>query len=248
MTRDRPQKGNPHRLTIKQHVLPTRSIERFAEVDGTVSVQIVSENKRLKLRPDNPLFCANWKWDQRAEGGYMRGIERQFQDLAERIVHGMNSISPREYPTVTNFFSLWHLRAKHRDEPFPPQSISGVHNQNLTKNQEEILERKHCGFVRQDQTIPGQQILGLRIQMEIDWMENQLEGAHWGVVKAMDGEFIVPDTFGGTAIVPLSPNLCLVAGYGDAELPRSEVAAVNRLAHSAAVNYCIARNFAACPE
>lgn len=248
MIRDRPQRGNPHRLTINQHVFPSRNIERFADIDGTISVQLVSQDKRFKLRPDDPLFCANRKWDQRAEEGYMKEIEDQFQDLAENIVNSISSISPSEYPTVANFFSLWHLRARLRDESLPPQYASGMFAENLTKDQEEILERKHCAFVCQDQTFPERQILGLRIQMEIDWLASQLKGVHWGILKAMDGEFMAPDTFGIMPIVPLSPSLCLVADHGDSELPKSEVAAVNRLARSTAARYCIARNFATCPE
>ena len=34
----KPQKGNPHELTVKQHCFPRRSIERFANKDGIVNV------------------------------------------------------------------------------------------------------------------------------------------------------------------------------------------------------------------
>ena len=205
MIRDRPQNGNPHQLTINQHVLPTKSIERFA-VDGTVSVQFVSQDRHFKLSPEDQLFCANWKWDQRAEHCYMKKIEDQFQDLAKRIVNGINSVNPREYPTVMNFFSLWHLCTRYRDESLPQQYASGVPGENLTKDQEEVLEQKHYAFVRQDQTFPGRQILGLRIQIEIDRITSLLQGVHWGILKAKDGEFIVPDTFWHHGYCPLKPQ------------------------------------------
>lgn len=57
---DNTQKKNPHGLTKNQHVLPKRSIERFAGVDGLVSV-FFKEGKRRsevdRIHPKRELFC-----------------------------------------------------------------------------------------------------------------------------------------------------------------------------------------------
>jgi hypothetical protein len=245
--RDKPQKGNPHGLSIKQHVFPAQSIKRFTTVGGTVSVRHLATNKLLRLLPEDQLFCAKRVWDQRAEHGYMRKIENEFQDLAKRIVGGLGSIKPIEFNTVTNFFALWYLRAQWKNQPLPPQPVEGVLGEDLTKDQEEILEKKGVVFIRHDQTIHGRSILGGKIQIGIDRIAVRLAGAHWGIFKAIDGEFIVPDTFARSAIVPVTPNICLVCGKENSMISKPEVAAINRLASAAAIDYSIARDFAECP-
>jgi hypothetical protein len=83
MVDDKPQKGNPHRLTVNQHVYPAWSIERFADTTGKVEVWLRRSDKTFRASPDNPLFCARRTWDQRAESGYMKAIEDEFQILAD---------------------------------------------------------------------------------------------------------------------------------------------------------------------
>ncbi len=85
---EKPQKGNPHGLTIDQHVFPKRSIERFAGQDGRVYVYLKSKQVYFQAAPGDVIFCAKRIWDQRAEYGYMREIEDKFQALAESIICG----------------------------------------------------------------------------------------------------------------------------------------------------------------
>jgi hypothetical protein len=71
--------GNPNRLTLNQHIFPTQSIKRFTNESGRVSVHDLCVNNSFSAKPDNPIFCARRAWDERAETGYMKRIEDEFQ-------------------------------------------------------------------------------------------------------------------------------------------------------------------------
>jgi len=62
------------------------SIARFADREELVEVHRLSTKSTFKATPSNPTFCAMGAWDNRAEAGYMREIEDEFQGLASRII------------------------------------------------------------------------------------------------------------------------------------------------------------------
>jgi hypothetical protein len=95
--------------------------------------------------------------------------------------------------------------------------------------------------------MPGRFLAGLQIQTRIDYLCVQFQGMRWGIVKANEGEFICPDTFGQLAAIPLTPTVCLYLGHQDSTIPKLEVATANRVAQQLSRKYCIARDFAACP-
>ena len=58
-------KGNPHELTIDQHIFPKKSIDRFYNQDGLL--QVKRGNKIFNTNSGNDgIFCAKRVWDQRA--------------------------------------------------------------------------------------------------------------------------------------------------------------------------------------
>ena len=111
---EKTQKGNPHNLTCRQHILPRKSIERFADKDGLVSVLFLKGSKSGKserLPSKNDLFCAKRAWDQRSEVITKKVYEDPFQELAERIVSGeTQSLGPKDNITATAFWGLWRAR------------------------------------------------------------------------------------------------------------------------------------------
>jgi hypothetical protein len=243
---EKPQKGNPHCLTINQHVFPARSIERFADADGKVSVRLLRLNKLIKLSPEDQLFCARRVWDQRAEIGYMKGIEDEFQSIADRIVNGLRTLKPREHASVSRFCVLWHLRASRRTQPELNHLIRGVAGENFTKDQEEMLEKAHVLFARRDATVPGRMMLGITLQIQIDQlMSRNFNEKQWGILKARDGNFIIPD-IGNVRAVPVSPNLLLVCDHKNTVISQLEVAIINSQLAGFAVDYLIARDFRKC--
>lgn len=86
---EKTQPRNPHRLTLRQHVLPVKSIERFSGKDGCVSVLFKEERGSSKrIPPKDRIFWAERVWDQRSEVIMKKVYEDPFQDLAERIISG----------------------------------------------------------------------------------------------------------------------------------------------------------------
>ena len=51
---------------------------------------------------------------------------------------------------------------------------------------------------------PGRMLAGIYIQRSIDFYQYQLSAETWGVARALHGEFILPDEFGTTPIVPVT--------------------------------------------
>ena len=245
---EKPQIGNPRKLTFWQHVFPARSIERFAGDDGNVAVKHRQSKREFRIPPDDKLFCAQRVWDQRAEAGYMKQIEDEFQTLADEIIAGLNQIGPEKSRIATKFFALWCSRFRQRNEPTPDHFVEGILGENLSKDQEEVLERNWIGYLRTGQMMPGRILSGLQIQMTIQQFEAHFRDTHWGIVVAREGEFVLPDTFGKLAIVPVTPKICLCCGIEGLELSMSEVSKINRQAVQSTQDYCVARDFAMCPS
>jgi hypothetical protein len=247
MSVEKTQAGNPRRLTVRQHVFPAKAIRRFVGTDGKVAVRHRRSQNEFRLSPDDELFCAKRCWDQRAEAGYMRSIENSFDQLALEVINGLRGLNCKQSSVVTRFFVLWCSRFEYKHNPIPDHPIDGIVEENLSKDEGELLESKHISFLRSDQTMPGRLITGLQIQMRIDQACKQLQDTRWGVVTSSEGEFVLPDTFGSSTIVPVTPTVSLICGCKDAEIPKESTVAINRLADHSACSFLIARAFSECP-
>lgn len=84
----KPQKGNPHKLTMHQHIFPKQSIARFTNATGFVQTRRTHgiHSEELSLKPKNPFFCAQRVWGQKTESIMMRDIEARYQKIADQIV------------------------------------------------------------------------------------------------------------------------------------------------------------------
>lgn len=145
------------------------------------------------------------------------------------------------------FFALWCFRFRARHNRTADHPVRGIIGERLSTNEEEILEAKHVGFFRSDQTMPGRSVCGLLIQMSIDKFEANFRGVRWGIASARQGEGILPDTFGRFAVVPVTPTTYFVCGGQDVELSLAQIVEINRLALQSARHYYIARDFGRCP-
>jgi len=245
---EKPQAGNPHGLTINQHVFPSASIARFVGQNGKVAV---CDKSRLPVRaatPGNVIFCARRAWDQRAEAGYMKSIEDPFQNLAVKIIKGLVlTIGDKEKRIVNEFFALWYMRSRYRNLGAQEIQAIGVTGSNLTKNQEENLEKGGIMFSRQGGRIPARQLNGLMLQMwTYRYANDDLPITQWGIIHAEGGEFVVPDIPVHT-VVPLTPTLCLASPAPNGTIVRQNVADINRHAVVASQEYFFARDFSRCP-
>jgi hypothetical protein len=162
---ERTQPKNPNQLTLKQHVFPSRSIERFRNQNGRVSVYDIPR-RQVRLRaPNDILFCARRAWDQRAEAGYMKQIGDRFQEIVRPIIDGQaTTIAAEEKPAIDRLFALWYMRARYRELDAQEILLVGITGSELTKAQEENLEKNGYTFTRKGGKLPARQLNGLQLQ------------------------------------------------------------------------------------
>jgi hypothetical protein len=244
---EKTQLNNPHGLTVNQHVWPQASIARFADDAGVVTV--VDKIRRLArlVKPDDPIFCANRVWDQRAEAGYMKQIEDAFQRLATDIIDGtVSAIRPEQKATVDAFFSLWKFRAEYKNMAECETVLVGVCGAGLTKDEEERVEKAGALFHRADGAMPGRMLYGMQIQRKIDGYMEDLSSIQWGIIRTLEGHLVVADCPKHT-IIPLTPTLCLSSGGQTGHITRENLAEVNRAFREASTEYYFAMDHRLCP-
>jgi hypothetical protein len=246
---EKTRKGNPNRLTIKQHVFPLKSIERFFDEAGRVAVRDVHRSKTIRLKPDNPIFCAARAWNESTEAGFMKRIEDAFQRAVDPIVAGAtDTIAAEDKGIIDRSYALWHMRARFRVLESEVVALNGLIGSMLTKAQEENLEKNGYIFARKDGTMPARHLNGVQLRMRVDHFALELANTvtRWGVITPQSGEFIVPDV-PSHGIIPLSPKLALAKSSPDGMIRESNLAEINRSLRDLSEAYYFARDLAACP-
>ena len=246
MKYEKPIKGNPRKFTIDQHRIPARSIARFAGPDGRVDVQIAGQTELRRLRPTDARFSTRRTWDQRTEN-FTKTIEDKFQKLADRIVEGeLAEIPEDEAQTVNRFYALWYQRSRcaHPEEPFI--QMKGITGSDLTKEQQEILESQGINYVRPGGTMPARFITGMQLQLRTGRYAHEISGVRWGIVRALEGEFLVPDIT-WHSIMPIAPTVALVASTPNGSITRENLRQINIALFAVSSQYLFARDLrAAC--
>ena len=242
----RPQ--NPNQLTVRQHVFPVRSMQQFVDKSGRVFVFDILRSKTRLARPKDMLFCAQRAWDQRAEAGYMKHIEDEFQKIVQPIISGqVNTLTPEQKPAIDSMFALWFMRTRYRRLDAQEIQLFGIHGDDLTKTQEENLESNGYVFARMGGKMPARQLNGVQLQMRIGQYARDLAGlTGWGVIHVQSGEFIVPDVPSHT-IIPLTPKLALVASVPDGFVLEQNLAEVNSALKASSREYYFSRDLSKCP-
>lgn len=204
---EKPQRGNPHKLTINQHVFPRKSIDRFSDKNGLVQLYKVGGAKVIKASSTNSLFCAKRAWDQGTEAGIGKTIEDRFQRLVNSILVGSsNVLGYFEKEVIEDFLSLWGTRQKFRVDSLDDYKFEGSEGGSLTKDQQEILERNHYIFCT-DGVMPVRFASGLQVFGYMNAFRHDNQHTQWGIIRAGEGKFIVPDCFQDMMIVPVSPEV-----------------------------------------
>jgi hypothetical protein len=242
MKYEKPLPGNPNKLTIRQHVIPVRSLERFADGDGCVQVRSVKTSNILTLRPTNEFFTLARVWDQRAETGWMKRIEDSFQTLADNILSGRIEFIAGDHAwTVAHFFSLWYWRSRQAPQLETEFRFNGLTGSNLTLEEEERLEKNHVMFTRADGRMPSRFLTGIRLQVRVDQYAHQIKDWTWGVIQAQAGEFLMPDV-PSHGFVPLTPKAVLAANHPNGTVLKSNLKKINTSFLAYTWQYFVARN------
>ena len=251
MRREKVQKGNPHRLTIYQHIFPATSINRFAD-GGLVQVKPQAGGEILSLVPKNPYFCGNRLWDHKTEHTLLYDMETAFQNVADQIISNPSSfeLSHHQHSAITDFYILWNARHKQLISPIPDQEIKGMGislERDIDKDSQERLEKNGVMFIRPDLIYPGQFIGGIRLFSDLNFNRERMREVRWGIVEAENGEFIVPDNSPNVTAIPITPKLCLVGGLKNILVNFHDVAKINRHLINGVARYYFARSLKECP-
>lgn len=83
--------------------------------------------------------------------------------------------------------------------------------------------------------------------MNLDVAVKDMHGIGWGVLTALEGEFLVPDNFSEARIIPVCPNICFAAGYESGQISMLSVSHINSLALASAETYLFAKDLEKCP-
>lgn len=240
--------GNPNHLTLHQHVLPTKSISRFGNQDGLISVHDLVRKRIFNARPTNVIFCANRAWDQRTER-QMTAIEDKFQSIIAPVVAGSSRSIPQDQrEVVDHMYALWFIRSRYRDLTQQEIHLHGGVGSTLTKVQEENLEANGYLFAREGGMMPARQLNGLQIMIRVHGYARDLERSikRWGVIEAQVGELIVPDVPLHT-ILPITPRLALVNSEQDGQITEQNLAQLNKAMKAGSQSYFFARDLSNCP-
>lgn len=240
------QKGNPHQLVVNQHVLPRQSLRQFA-IDDFVRVRLVGQQESVGLKTNDKIFCANRAWDQRTEKLHSKEIEDGFAELAEKLLtrqiiefdQSMNQVA-------TDFYDLIDERYKVHLTPYEDVAFPGVSANDLTLDQQELLESKGVMFVGPDGKMSGRTIAGIHM-MGRCMHRRRIDTPSWGVWLAQDGEFIVPDNFTDRLCLPIGPCMWLMGNRRSLTLNYRGVGQLNAFHMSRAHKYFFARDFSASP-
>ncbi|WP_148050983.1 DUF4238 domain-containing protein [Pseudomonas fluorescens] len=249
MTYEPTQKGNPHALTVDQHVIPKASIKRFCGIDGRVELVTNRHGRRIFVPPKNSIFCVRRLWDERAENCYQKRIEDRFQRIVDAILNErIFDFDADAEEALGEFYLLWRYRGIAKQAPFDDARLNIERPaRNLSVDSQERLERGHVGFIRPDSTIPSRMINGFQIQRYIDMAMGTLSKRRWGILKAIEGEFLVPDFPGDHAVIPVTPTIVFAIDDVNRYLSRCDVALTNLIGIHNSKDFVFARCLTNCP-
>lgn len=207
-------KGNPYCLTKNQHVIPKKSIERFTARDGKVEVFRVGSSDTFRGRPNNPVFCVNRVWDQRAESVWMLEIENRYQQVADLCNSRLQlKINDEQHEVVSRMYLLIWARLRFTINDIQDYELeSSQMALSPSKEQVELLESRHITAVDGNRLINSRNITGNVMFMKINQnFSDSFRTTRWEIIQANESEFIFSDSYNGYRVLPISPKLCFVA-------------------------------------
>jgi hypothetical protein len=184
-----------------------------------------------------------------AETGYMKRIEDDFQKIVGPIVDGTTRTLRSDLKgAVDRMDALWYMRSRHRNLESQEIELNGIFGDDLTKEQEENLEKNGYVFARGSGKMSARQINGVELQFRINNYVRELANCvtRWGVISTQYGEFIVPDV-PLHDIIPLTPRLALIQSAPDGMIVERNVAEINLAMRASSQDYFFARDFSNCP-
>lgn len=248
-------KGNPHQITIKQHIIPQQSIKRFYNENNCVKVRLIKQQKTICVNSKDKNFYTLRCWDHNTEN-YMTSIENSFQKLCDKIIKdGINfKIDEKENAVITKYFSLWYSRYYYNKNPENDWRLKGLpsidKDNDFTQYEKEGLEKSGATLIDSDDGgvfmsshfANGQIIINSITNFQILYKD-----ARWGIlISNGKKEFIMPDFSAKLMSIPITPKICLFSYEENKYITDSEVKKINSYAINFSQDYFFARDLACC--
>jgi hypothetical protein len=233
------------KLVKNQHTFPAKSISRFCNGNGLVSVFRKENQKIFSAKPNNQIFCYERVWDQRAEQGFGKEIEDRYQEMVESVLDRNNFVLPiNGHEIATRFFSLWYFRAtiQNYDEDMVTVALTPTI---LTGDQKLALELKHYSYTDEKGDVPLHMKRGRSIQMALDQFASKYSFLKWHF-SIFPVQIVIPDNPINDFIIPISSHLCLIANYNVPKMPRDQAIRFNLNAIVRSKQYYFANDLAKC--
>ncbi|EGR0102463.1 hypothetical protein LH716_004226 [Vibrio vulnificus] len=241
MDYERTRKKNPLGITINQHFHSAHSISKFCNRDKKVEVFNKETSSILTRKKDAMIFCAKRNWDERAEHGYMADIEKAFHNQIDNIR------TKRDHQAISKYYLLWQLRYQVHINRLPNLKLDGIPPDYLTKEQQEILEKRNVGFVNSDGEMPARQATGILIQRNISELMKRFTNTEWGLLHAKEGHFLCADSYQNLCFIPVGPKFAFAAGLSDKLVDIEELALINKESVLSAKEFYFAKDLKKCP-
>ncbi|MCK9336716.1 MAG: hypothetical protein M0P43_02670 [Arcobacteraceae bacterium] len=171
---EKTQTSNPHNLAINQHIIPRASIKRFYSHNNKIELKNLYSRKKVKsfTNANDEIFIVKRLWSQKTEDTIMKSIEDKFQELVDKMIRGNLLIfSKKEHEIICDMYSLWEFRTHYIEEfgkSFINPPLYEITPPCITKDEEEILERKGACYISQDNTYSTRFILEFEVNYFID--------------------------------------------------------------------------------
>lgn len=234
---------NPEMLTIKQHIFPAKSIERFYNSRGCVSVYDIIRNKKRETKASDIIFCSDRGWSHGIEKEMIK-IENEFQGLCEKIISDERYVFTVEDKLhADRMHALWFIRSQFRHLETQEYFLNGVSGKNLTKAEEEKLEKKGFYFVRSGGGIPSRFVNGIQLMLMVGKKSKEYEKKvqKWSVIKSINETFIVPDVpFLG--IIPITPNIAIISNHDGGYVEDENLLDINKDIIKRSVDYFFSKD------
>ena len=233
-------------IAKNQHIVPKRSLEHFGNLSGSIEVRRIGQIESFRTGARNPIFCFKSAWDHRAEALDGKRIEDSFQGVVNRAIKSdVYQLESFESIEVTKFFALWLYRSQatefNVDDVHPALKPSVV-----DKDEKLRLESLGINFIDETGTLPAHVKKGLFVCGGVMSFLDRHMGLKWFMSRSTEYEFLIADNPAGNLFIPISPELCLVAGYSWPVLTAEQCRQVNLLTMASARKFYCARDLSHC--
>lgn len=200
-------------IVKKQHIIPSRSIQRFCGTNGNVEVLRKASGEKFLAKPKNKVFCVNQVWDQGTEKSFGKQIEDEFQSVVEQVLKRNDyTIPKKQHQAITRFLALWRYRASIENEAYPIHEASKLSPTLIDPDEKIRLDELHINYVDESGSFPSINMRGIELQGQVMMFDRIHHDLKWCLVKSLHLDLIVPDSPENDLFIPITPSICLLAG------------------------------------